>query len=329
MKQNKTIFKGLMVLVPALMLPFMLLSSVPTERQKVVFEGEQYTVHYEKLLGRLDGHYVSYHRNGMKRSEGYFESNQRTGTWTVWDSTGKVLTKRQYTDPYNFIRLVPAVPDHPPVQLLGASPYTLTRNEHNYFGEFYLEERMVMYARRVWRQLTPHNNKHLFQGTSLFQHMVHHAQQGDITVYREEDMRNPIAPPVDAARYEVIAYKVVEDHVFDRERFVSETRIISICPVVVDRESFDTLDLFWIYLPRYRRFLAQQPVTGNDLPAGVEHLDDLLFFRSFHGEIYKSDNVYDRAIAEYKQGEEIALEAQRIETGIIEDEHDLWVMFSH
>jgi hypothetical protein len=95
--------------------------------------------------------------------------------------------------------------------------------------------------------------------------------------------------------------------------------------VVVDRESLDTLDLFWIYIPHYRKFMAQQPVSGNAVGSRVQNLDDLLFFRSFHGEIYKGENLYDRPISDYKKGEEIALEAQRIEISLIEDEHTIWI----
>jgi hypothetical protein len=47
-----------------------------------------------------------------------------------------------------------------------------------------------------------------------------------------------------------------------------------------------------------------------------------------HGEIYKSDNMFDRAIADYKQGEEIAREAQRIEIDLIETEHEIWMLLS-
>lgn len=329
MKQNISNRKGLILLLPVLFLTLMLLSSGPIERQKNVYNGEQFTVHYETWLGRLDGHYVSYYSNGTKRSEGYFESNHRAGIWTVWDSAGRIIAQRQYTDPFSFIPLSPAVSDDQTMQQLSSSPYSLSRNEHNFFSEFHLEERMVIYATRVWRQLAPENNRHIFQDNLLFNHMLHHARKKDITLYQDEDFWKPDTTTCNPELYDVIAFKVVEDRVFDTERYVSEARIISICPVVVDRESLDTLDLFWIYLPRYRRFLAQQPVTGNDIPEKVEHLDDLFFFRTFHGEIYKSDNVYDRVIADYKHGEEIALEAQRIEISLVETEHDVWIVLTH
>ncbi len=328
MKKSRLYRTGVVLLLSALVMPLVWAADDPPQRVAVQFEGEEYTAEYETLLGRFDGNYVSYYPNGIKRSRGYFQSNHRSGSWTVWDSLGNLISLRTYTDPFTFNRLVPPVPNDPPVQLLGAPLYSLNRNSDNYYSDFYLEERMVMYAKRVWRRLTPENNRHLFHNQRLFHHMLHHAQNGEIALYQDEDGRKRVEETFDTAQYKAIAFDVMEDRVFDRERFVSENRIIFISPVVVDKESLDTLNLFYIYYPHYRKHLAQQPVAGSDLPAGVLHLDDLFFFRAFHGEIFKTDNIYDRTIAEYKQGDAIAREAQRIEIGLIETEHDIWIRFS-
>jgi antitoxin component YwqK of YwqJK toxin-antitoxin module len=47
----------------------------------------------------LNGKYVSFYPNGVKKSEGSFQFNNRIGEWVVWDSTGKLRVKRLYTNP--------------------------------------------------------------------------------------------------------------------------------------------------------------------------------------------------------------------------------------
>jgi hypothetical protein len=148
---------------------------------------------------------------------------------TVHDSTGRIRMQRHYTDLFTFTRLIPEVPGDPPVKLLNTSPYQLIRNQHNYYGYFNLEERMVIWATRIWRRLTPPLNQHLFTDRMVFHHMLHHWQNEDITLYQDEDFRIPVTTPIDANQFEVIAYKIVEDCVFDIERLVSEARILAIC----------------------------------------------------------------------------------------------------
>jgi hypothetical protein len=41
--------------------------------------------------------------------------------------------------------------------------------------------------------------------------------------------------------------------------------------------------------------------------------------------IYKEANIYDRAIADYKKGDEIIAEGYRIEFDIWDMEHEMWM----
>ncbi len=53
------------------------------------------------------GHWVTYHENGQKESEGYYDVGQQTGEWTYWDEGGKkvaapvALPKKSQTESHN------------------------------------------------------------------------------------------------------------------------------------------------------------------------------------------------------------------------------------
>jgi len=52
--------------------------------------------------------------------------------------------------------------------------------------------------------------------------------------------------------------------------------------------------------------------------------DDIFWKRMFHSYITKENNVYNRAIHEYKTGVAIQLESERIKDGLRNFEADLW-----
>lgn len=40
---------------------------------------------------RRQGHWVTYHANGQKASQGFYEAGEKTSPWTYWDEDGKEL----------------------------------------------------------------------------------------------------------------------------------------------------------------------------------------------------------------------------------------------
>lgn len=58
-------------------------------------DGKIKAVGYVKRFGFTTylkhGHWVTYHRNEQKASEGFYESGMKTGAWTYWDEDGNKL----------------------------------------------------------------------------------------------------------------------------------------------------------------------------------------------------------------------------------------------
>lgn len=302
-------------------------SFIQTGKIKHVFKNAYTHCEYETTNGRLDGTYVSYYTNGQKKAEGLFENNYRTGKWTVWDTTGLIRMQRNYTNPFNFTRSIPKVPSDAPIKLLNVSPYQLEYNQKGFINYFPLQERAVLWSKRIWRELKPNENPILFNQQKLFSLIQQQLIAQTLKAYssKDDEFREELKQSIDTNNYQVISFKLKEDTFFDSDRLVSESRIIGICPVALNKQTKDTVDLYWIYFPELRTALAKQKLQSNELPAKIKTLDDLFFYRYFYGAIYKESNVYDRAISAYVSGTELEKEAERIELGLIEYEHDIWI----
>jgi len=124
-------------------------------------------------------------------------------------------------------------------------------------------------------------------------------------------------------------YRIKEDWFFDKQRSVQDVRIIGICPVAdnidpVTGEVRGSTPLFWVYFPEARNIFASAEVFNRSNDAERRTLEEIFWKRMFGSYVYKEQNVYDRRIADYKQGIHALLEAERVKDDLFIIEHDLW-----
>lgn len=132
---------------------------------------------------------------------------------------------------------------------------------------------------------------------------------------------------------------IKEKWFFDKRYSSFQVRIIGICPIKVSlREIEDPVtgemiqtgdvskvQLFWVYYPEIRYYLAKQEAFNPMNDAQRISFDDLLNQRRFSSYIYKISNVQDnRNITEYAKGMDAMFEAERAKYELFEFEHDLW-----
>jgi hypothetical protein len=278
------------------------------------------TCTYYTTQGRIDGKYISYYKNGKKKAEGSFRNNYHYGIWTLYDSSGNISIKRDYKNPFSYEQLYPCKKSKDTL-------YELKQNKDAYIDYFPLQEKMVMLAKRVWRYIPAENNALLFGNNILQKIISSNLSKGNITAYstKDDEFTTPLkSDEIRTNDINVIGYKIKEDWFFDNVRMVSESRILGLCPIVVDTLKHDTTDLYWIYFPEIRKYLAAEKLSEKNLPDEISNVDDLFFYRCFASSIYKESNFKDRKISDYKKGDEILKEAERIEINMIEMEHDLW-----
>lgn len=289
------------------------------EEHKIIHEGREYF--YETQEGRLNGRYISYYKNGKIKAEGEFSNNYRSGKWTIWDSSGNVMTIRKYKNPFEFQILVPRRKENKVIKLLNVPQYQITYNSEGLIKLFYVHERSVVWSNRCWRIMYPENNELIFQNDALFLKLAAAINNKELKMFsgNDDQFRSLVQNPfIDTSAYDVVAYKFKEDSFFDNERLVSETRIIGICPVVVPKNKRDPIDLCWIYFPQCRKFLTQSIQNRKGIPKHIKTLDDLFFFHYFASKIEKTGNIFDKVNTEIKMAE----------LQLIEKEHELWLNFA-
>jgi gliding motility associated protien GldN len=127
---------------------------------------------------------------------------------------------------------------------------------------------------------------------------------------------------------DIVAYKIKEVWLFDKQRSERYVRIIGLAPVVLltnaDGEVKGKKDLFWLYFPECRWVFANNEVYNLHNEAQRMTFDDLFQKRMFSGYIIKEDNVFNREIASYAKGIDALLESEKIKNNLFLMEHDLW-----
>ena len=124
---------------------------------------------------------------------------------------------------------------------------------------------------------------------------------------------------------DIIAWDIKSDWYFDKQRGEMKNRIIGIAPRVKDKTG-DVYNLFWVWFPDARYALSTHNVYNTHNNNARLNFDQLFHLRVFNSVIYKQENVYDRAIKDYKLNSsmDMLLEAQYIREKLRDMEHDLW-----
>ncbi|NQX97378.1 MAG: hypothetical protein HRT73_05795, partial [Flavobacteriales bacterium] len=297
--------------------------TIYSQNEEKLYEDKKIKSIYHQTQGRFNGNYISYYRNGKKKAEGIFENNLRIGKWTVWDSIGNVRMVRVYSDPFTFERLTPKVPNDKPIQLLNIPRYNIQYNTESFITYAYVKESDVYYHKRIWRFISPENNSILFEEKKLFKLLNHQILDSNIKAYdpSDDEFTKEFIPIINTPTIKLIGFKIKEDFFFDMNRVISETRIMGVCPVVINLDTKDTIDFYWVYYPWVRKYLSQNKIEEKSIPTKIKTLDDLFFYRFFCGEIYKESHVYDRGLPDHLNSEK----SERVEINLIEKEHDIWI----
>ena len=138
----------------------------------------------------------------------------------------------------------------------------------------------------------------------------------------------PVPVKTELGAEDVKQYLIKEDWFFDKQRSVMDVRIIGICPLRESKSETGEVRgysrMFWLYFPEWRSVFANAEVYNRANDSERRTYEDIFWKRQFSSYIVKESNVHDRSIAEYKQGLDALLEAERIKEDIFMMEHDMW-----
>jgi gliding motility associated protien GldN len=228
----------------------------------------------------------------------------------------------------------------------------------------HLNERDVLWEKRVWRVIDINEKRNLFfarndQDTdtdtkALITILLKEGKEGNISAYQDEDFKSPILDMknfgvrydsmklIDPETYEekdtVVRNEIKPEHIkqyrlkevwfFDEEDSKFDVRILGIAPIgEIYDEKGDVRScspLFWVYYPEVRDVLHKSTAYNEANDANQTSWDDVFQKRLFSSYITKESNVFDRRIQDYKSGMDVFYESNTIKDANFHFEHDLW-----
>ena len=125
---------------------------------------------------------------------------------------------------------------------------------------------------------------------------------------------------------DVVSYQIKSDWYFDKKRGELKNRIISIAPEVIDEDSGELTQLFWVWFPEARKAMSTSVAFNEKNYKQRLTFDQIMHLRKFSSTIIKVDNVYGRTIEEYNRNRSMnqLLEAARLKEDLRNKEHDMW-----
>jgi gliding motility associated protien GldN len=131
----------------------------------------------------------------------------------------------------------------------------------------------------------------------------------------------------------VLQFHVQEQWYFDKQHSTMKVRIVALAPIYY--EYYDEFNQplpsprykipFVVHFPQCRRLFATHSIYNPNNDAQTVSFDDLFMQRRFSSTIIAESNVFgNRMLTDYKLGQDVLLEAERIKNDLFVFEHDLW-----
>ena len=149
-------------------------------------------------------------------------------------------------------------------------------------------------------------------------------------IYYEEKNGELVVGKSDVPSAEVLSYYIKESHYYDQRTGTYGKRVTAICPVLHRSGDFGSettkYPMFWLNYDDISPLLTQQRLMTSSLNNVMSMtIDD--FFRKGHynGEIYKTVNMRNMAIAQYcKDSASVKKEQEKIEQELKDFRTNLW-----
>jgi hypothetical protein len=274
----------------------------------------------------LEGIYQERYNNGQLKVLGNFTNGQRIGIWTIWDSAGVVKIQRNYLNNKTCVFLIPSQ-NNPYADIYNSNPvYILEKNDQNIYPYFYIEERAVVYSKRIWREINVQNEPYLFRNVDfkfLTQEMFkndlkwfHYGESGDF----KSVLPNDSIPSLELSskEWDFKRIEVKEDFFFNTDLLMTDTRQIALSFYKNDK---DLKPSYSVYFPWVRPIMGKTEVVNSNFKE-IKSVDDIFFFHAYRGNIISRGNVNINSKTENSERTDLDFELEKITM-----EHDLWIIF--
>ena len=149
-------------------------------------------------------------------------------------------------------------------------------------------------------------------------------------IYYEENDKVITVGKSDIPSAEVLSYYVKESHYYDQRSGTYGKQITAVCPVLHRSGEYSSevtkYPMFWLKYEDIATYLAQQSIMTSSLNnASSMTIDDFFKKGCYKGEIYKTVNTKNLAIAQYcKDSVSVKREQEKIEQELEDFKKNLW-----
>lgn len=268
--------------------------------------------------GMLHGEYEEFYKNGQRKVSGNFENNQKVGKWTLWDSLGVERMVRMYTNNHVF-QVISAKNAKGEIVSYPFEKDPQTRHRHGYIEHPVVNEKDVLYIRRLWRLLPPGEmNALFFEDDRLFETLRKYVlSEEPFQVYEDDEFKNLIGSNFRSEllqnQWEIVGYHIKEDWFYDAKRACMNVRLVGIAPVI--RNETGVRELFWLYYPHIRHYLSAHPSDS------LSTFDDAFYARAFSSRIVREGAVVTKSI----EGEDMESLTRKITLELLATELNFWL----
>jgi gliding motility associated protien GldN len=225
----------------------------------------------------------------------------------------------------------------------------------------HIEERDVMWEKRIWREVDVkelRNHHFANEKRQLIKILLEAAQNGEVAAYGtlndeftnelSQDRIKEMLYSVDTVQVynmdteqfdevvvfnefnpqDVVRYRIKEVWYYDSRLSRMNVRILGIAPIINktdnDGNFIATMPLCWFHFDDLRPVLAKEPVFNPHNDHGQMSWDDVFLSRDFASYITKESNNRDVRLQDVYSGVDILLESDKIHAGIFNFEPDLY-----
>lgn len=300
-----------------------LTKSLPIYQENVIIKSIELNgklVEYTTRNGQLDGAFKVFKKVNNEKIPlviGEMKNNCRIGYWTVYNEnvTNKIVLQRLYHSPLEFEQLIPKPSSNKLAAFVQREinpPQGLDKNGCK--ENAYVSSADLIFSKRLYREILFENNK--FSSNGILKSLNDAIEKKEIICYDTSNFSVvSYKNPLHGFEVDVIGFRIKEDFFFDKNRKLSETRILGLAPIYIDSTTNIKREICWFYYPEIRKIFVK--IKDPNLHS---NLDNLFLERHFFGEIYKTLDRFDRIDDDDRRNELKSLDIELLMT-----EHDIWL----
>ncbi len=282
-------------------------------------------VDFSLINNQLNGIYEEKYPNGKIKVLGHFFKGQRTDIWSVWGEDGKLKIQRNYFINKSFDFVYPSA-NNPYKAIYQLYPeYVMEKNKQNFYPYQYIEERAVVYSKRIWRELNNKNEPELFSKVD-FRNVIQELMSNEIKWYEygengdfKTEITNGNLDNVKSSykNWDFSRIEIKEDFFFNLDNLKSDIRQIAIS-FYHSPEAKEPA--YIVYFPHAREILAKTRFSSEINV--IQTLDDFFFFHFYRGTILNIEERNENQKSDTLIENDLKSELEKFVV-----EHNLW--YSH